>query len=1157
MNYSTRDMTLSKTSTGNPRPSASGLVERDGDTYFRIADSDRMPPFLMNLVSGSNHWMFIASNGALTAGRRNADNALFPYCTQDKLFELAGTVGGFTALWADSESDGGFLWEPFKGDFATSGSRRFLYKNVGGDRVVFEEINEPLELAIRYSWSSGDRYGFVREVELVNLGKQDRSIRLLDGLQNLVPYGLDQNFVSQYSNLSDAYKKNELLEDEGMGIYYLSSIPTDRAEPSEGLKATVAWSLGLERSSVAVSSTQIDAFLRGERLAMETDKRGVRCAYLVESNIELEASGCQAWSVVADINRSAEQIEALRLEFSDSDALRRSVKADQSVNAEALRRKIAKSDGLQFSSKPLRDARHYSNTMFNIMRGGIFDEGYRVEIRDFAAYVECWNKEALRRHRRSLEALGDSIGRSQLVAWAEETKDSVLIRLATEYLPLSFSRRHGDPSRPWNKFSIETQDEQGAPSLDYEGNWRDIFQNWEPLACSYPEYLDGMISRFLSASTADGYNPYRITRDGFDWETLNPDEPWSNIGYWGDHQIIYLLKILEAFQDRQPEKLQSLLNEVRYVYANVPYRIRGFESIWANPRETVDYSEEAAANAAERSASIGSDGKALRDSSGKIVEASLLEKLLVPLLSKLSNFVPEGGIWMNTQRPEWNDANNALVGYGVSMVTLCYTYRYLEFLEGLLAPRKGEECFEIDERLADFLDSQSAIFAKYKSRLDEGFDDLTRFEMLSELGRSGEGYRTAVYGGELGASKRSISLVGIREFIRLSRRFAGASIDSNRRPDGMYHSYNLLKPTNERGVEIERLPEMLEGQVAVLSSNRLPLEGVADLLDALRASRLYRRDVQSYTLYPDKDLPRFLEKNRVAAERVAAIPALGAMLKSGDRRILSKDVSGTYRFNGDFRNSDDVAKAIATLESEDQESSLDAAARQSILSLFEDTFNHRSFTGRSGTFFAYEGLGSVYWHMVSKLILAIQENCIRAQGTEWFEGLVGHYYESLDGLGLEKSPEDYGAFPIDAYSHTPQHAGAQQPGMTGQVKEDVLSRFVELGVSVANGCLRFDPILLREDEFDAATKAVRYIGLDGSERTLALAGRSLAFTYCQTPVRYTLGERSKIEIEFDDGQVLSREKLSLTQEESLAVFDRSGRIASISVTLESDRLLGS
>ena len=49
----------------------------------------------------------------------------------------------------------------------------------------------------------------------------------------------------------------------------------------------------------------------------------------------------------------------------------------------------------------------------------------------------------------------------------------------------------------------------------------------------------------MNASTADGYNPYRITKQGIDWEVPEPDHPWSFIGYWGDHQIIYLLKLLE------------------------------------------------------------------------------------------------------------------------------------------------------------------------------------------------------------------------------------------------------------------------------------------------------------------------------------------------------------------------------------------------------------------------------------------------------------------------------------------------------------------------------------------------------------------------------------------------------------------------------------
>ena len=62
--------------------------------------------------------------------------------------------------------------------------------------------------------------------------------------------------------------------------------------------------------------------------------------------------------------------------------------------------------------------------------------------------------------------------------------------------------------------------------------------------------------------------------------------------------------------------------------------------------------------------------------------------------------MPGGGIWLNTQRPEWNDANNALVGYGLSVVTLCYLRRYLRLLEGLLAASPAGD-FSVTEEVAE------------------------------------------------------------------------------------------------------------------------------------------------------------------------------------------------------------------------------------------------------------------------------------------------------------------------------------------------------------------------------------------------------------------------------------------------------------------------
>ena len=80
--------------------------------------------------------------------------------------------------------------------------------------------------------------------------------------------------------------------------------------------------------------------------------------------------------------------------------------------------------------------------------------------------------------------------------------------------------------------------EDGTKNLNFQGNWRDIFQNWEALCLSFPSFVESMICKFMNATTADGYNPYRITRDGIDWEAPDPHDPWANIGYWGDHQVI-------------------------------------------------------------------------------------------------------------------------------------------------------------------------------------------------------------------------------------------------------------------------------------------------------------------------------------------------------------------------------------------------------------------------------------------------------------------------------------------------------------------------------------------------------------------------------------------------------------------------------------------
>jgi hypothetical protein len=220
-------------------------------------------------------------------------------------------------------------------------------------------------------------------------------------------------------------------------------------------------------------------------------------------------------------------------------------------------------------------------------------------------------------------------------------------------------------------------------------------------------------------------------------------------------------------------------------------------------------------------------------------------------------------------------------------------------------------------------------------------------------------------------------------------------------------------------------------------------------------------------------------------------------------------------------------------------------------------FNHKTFTGRSGTFFAYEGLGSIYWHMVSKLHLAAQEVWIRGnangESASLLDKLAAQYVEIGEGIGIHKSPELYGAFPTDPYSHTPQHRGAQQPGMTGQVKEDILIRFGEFGVRVRDGALRFEPGLLKKDDFLAESQTVEFVDVHQKTTSITLEKGSLGFTYCQTPILYTLAEKDGVEVMFSDGTSVTRKTLDLDRENSHKMFGRTGEVKQLTVSIAISR----
>ena len=88
-------------------------VSIDEELFYKIENNNAMPPFFMSIVSNSNHWMFISSNGGLTAGRKNSDVSLFPYYTDDKITESIEHTGSKTILLIEKEEKP-FYGNPFQ-----------------------------------------------------------------------------------------------------------------------------------------------------------------------------------------------------------------------------------------------------------------------------------------------------------------------------------------------------------------------------------------------------------------------------------------------------------------------------------------------------------------------------------------------------------------------------------------------------------------------------------------------------------------------------------------------------------------------------------------------------------------------------------------------------------------------------------------------------------------------------------------------------------------------------------------------------------------------------------------------------------------------------------------------------------------------------------
>ncbi|MDE7330502.1 MAG: cellobiose phosphorylase [Clostridia bacterium] len=324
-----------------------------------------------------------------------------------------------------------------------------------------------------------------------------------------------------------------------------------------------------------------------------------------------------------------------------------------------------------------------------------------------------------------------------------------------------FSRKHGDPERDYNSFRIEPK-----PYSCGNGNFRDVAQNRRNDPLITPECGDFNVKYFFSLLQADGYNPLSVlgvrytcpdvpekygdyenflkgkftvgdavTALGLDEKALSelieiclpvPEAAFAE-GYWTDH-FVYLIDLVKAYMAVWPDKKDELLygTQVKWFKSGVrvlPRERQAVKTKEDNIRRL--YSIE----------KVGGDG--WQQSGGEDYSTSLAAKLLFLALIKTATLDPLGcGIEMEAGKPGWCDATNGLPAlFGSNVADGLELYRLIKIIE---------ELFSGENKDIEMAEEQCGLFYSVCGLLGK---KLPPDEFYREVSLHKENYLTRAYAG--------------------------------------------------------------------------------------------------------------------------------------------------------------------------------------------------------------------------------------------------------------------------------------------------------------------------------------------------------------------------------------------------------------------------
>ncbi len=798
---------------------------------FIIHGYDSTPPFCSFLpgltgANGTPMWSFYCNRGQgiCSFGIENKANSIMEFFPANSAYQHVSMQGYRTFI----EESGGVL-EPFA--VGGAGEREF---KISPNSLSISETTMDWKFEVTYFIMPEEDFpAMVRRAKLTNISGARKSVKILDGVPQIIPYGVTTGAYKEMSNLQKSWINIAGME-HNLPFYHLLTVPGDEAE-IDTLQGAYFY-LSFRNDGEIIRPIIDTSLIFGEDVSFKiaakfpvppqkqnfTNKYS--CAFTPIYD-DIESGETISWNSLigfaADIDTFAERSYSLcNVKYLDE-------KEKRAALTESELSKVIETH----TGNPLFDGFIRQSYIDNMLRGGV-------------PFV-----------------------------------------LADKIIHL-FSRKHGDPERDYNFFSIAAEFfSQG------NGNFRDVCQNRRNDVFFYPEAGEYNIKTFFSLMQADGFNPLEVRGTTFSikkecmaefkrlMSTVKNPEPIEKLcqssftagqimntihqrnvivtgsdidflvsllslseqnieavfgeGYWIDHWT-YLMDLIDSYLSIYPDKKDSLLFESKdYKFFESPVRIRPRRESYVlkNGKLRQLGSIERIKNRP--------DSAWLKTHSGETYKTTLFGKMICLAVVKYLSLDPIGcGLSMDGGKPGWNDAMNGLPAlFGSGMGESLELGRMVAFLRNISGYKRAFIPIEVGKLMRD-------TRKIYKNSSDP-------FEQWNLKAELLESFRESLLQGISGEEEAVPEVMLNEVFDLMKNRLDNGAKRALALGDGIMPTYITFTPTktNESGfvlgMEPTVMPTFLEGPVRYLKTIDDEAQS-REIYQKIKESDLYDKKLHMY-----------------------------------------------------------------------------------------------------------------------------------------------------------------------------------------------------------------------------------------------------------------------------------------------------------------------